>query len=54
MWKGIEQILSPLELRVLRLYLGGWRREEIEERTGISLRSFDNALHRVRAKLRKL
>lgn len=54
MWKGIEQTLSPLELRVLRLYLGGWRREEIEERTGISLRSFDNALHRVRAKLRKL
>lgn len=54
MWKGIEAALSPLELRVLRLYLGGWRREEIEEKAGMPLRTFDNALHRVRTKLRRL
>lgn len=54
MWQGIEEALSPLELRVLRLYLGGWRREEIEKNAGMSLRTFDNALHRVRTKLRRL
>lgn len=53
-WNRIEEALSPLELRVLRLYLGGWRRDEIEARAGMPLKSFDNALHRVRAKLRSL
>ncbi len=54
MWRRAEAALSPLELRVLRMYLSGWRREEVERRAGISLKTFDNALHRVRAKLRKL
>lgn len=46
--------LSPLERRVLALYLSGCRRGEAAEKAGVSLRSYDNALHRVRAKLKQL
>lgn len=54
MWRKAEGVLSPLELRVLRMYLSGWRRDEVERRAGLSLKTFDNALHRVRTKLRRL
>lgn len=53
MWRRAGEVLTPLELRVLRMYLSGWRRDEVERRAGMSLKTFDNALHRVRAKLRK-
>lgn len=52
MWRRAEEVLSPLELRVLGLYLSGLRRDEVERRAGMGLKTFDNALHRVRAKLR--
>ena len=46
--------LSPLERRVLAMYLNGFRRKEAAQLAGMSLRTFDNALHRVRAKLKRL
>ena len=46
--------LSPLERRVLALYLNGYRRSEAANRAGITVRAYDNALHRVRSKLKRL
>lgn len=51
MWERLE--LTPLERRVLDLYLSGCRRSEVEERAGIQLKAFDNALYRIRNKLRR-
>ena len=45
--------LSDFERRALLLYLGGYRRAEIERRLGIPARAFDNAMARVRKKLRQ-
>lgn len=52
MWERLE--LTPLERRVLGLYLGGCRRSEVQERAGIQLKAFDNALYRIRNKLRRV
>ncbi len=52
--RQMEAALSPLEHRVVTLYLGGCRRRELPQRLGISQKACDNALHRVRAKLRGL
>ena len=52
MWRRLDSALSPLERRALALYLAGLRREDVEARAGMRLKVFDNALHRVRAKLR--
>ena len=46
--KKMNVSLSPLERRVLALYLSG-----CSQKVGVPLRSYDNALHRVRAKLKK-
>lgn len=51
MWERLE--LTPLERRVLGLYLSGCRRSEVQERAGIPLKAFDNALYRIRSKLRR-
>lgn len=48
----LEGALSPLERRVLALYLSGCKRQEMPAELGIPQKSCDNALHRVRAKLR--
>lgn len=50
----MNMILSPLERRALSLYLSGCKRAEIPKRTGISLKVFDNAMYRVRSKLKGL
>lgn len=52
--KRMDLSLSPLERKVLALYLGGYERSEISEKAGIPLKVFDNALHRVRSKLKNL
>ena len=52
--KRMELSLSPLERRVLALYLSGYERSEIPEKTGIPLKTFDNALHMVRNKMKNL
>ena len=48
----IASILSPLERKVFTLYLGGYRYEEICEKLLLPRKSIDNALSRVRRKLR--
>ncbi len=52
--KKLQGALSPLEYRVLELYLCGCARREIPKRLGLSQKSCDNALHRVRSKLRAM
>ena len=54
MWRRVDGCLTPLERRVLRLHLAGCKRGEVEDRAGISLKTFDNALHRARLKLKNL
>lgn len=45
--------LAPLERTALGLYLSGCKREDIEKISGMSLKTFDNAIYRVRRKLRQ-
>ncbi len=52
MWDKIRSVLSERELRVLRLYLGGYSYAEIAERLAITPKATDNALQRARMKLR--
>lgn len=51
--KEIAHILSPLENRVLESYLQGDSYVEIGERLGKNYKSIDNALHRIRRKIRE-
>ncbi len=44
--------LSPFEQKVLALYLSGYQRSQIPLRYGISVKAFDNAVQRVRRKLK--
>ncbi len=50
----LEASLSPLERKVLALYLSGCGRRELPARLGLTQKSCDNALHRVRLKLRAM
>ncbi len=45
--------LSDFERNVLSLYLGGYKRSEIKDKLGVSIRAVDNAMVRVRKKLRQ-
>lgn len=49
----VERSLTPLERKALSLYLDGCKRQEIPQRSGMSLRAFDNAMYRVRGKLKQ-
>ena len=51
--KRMDVSLSPLESKVLTLYLNGCGRKEAARRAGMTLRSYDNALHRARSKLKR-
>ena len=44
--------LSDFERKVLALYLSGYKRAEIAQALSISVKAFDNALQRVRRKLK--
>ncbi len=48
----IKSSLSPQEMRVLRLYLQGFSYREISASLGLSQKAIDNALTRIKAKLR--
>lgn len=52
--KMIGSVLSPLEARVFELYLDGRSYREIAEMLGISEKSADNAVFRIRKKLKML
>ena len=47
----IKKSLSPLEIKVLALYLKGFSYNEIAEKGNISKKSIDNALTRIKNKL---
>ena len=53
MLENVHISLSAFERKVLSLYLGGYKRSEIEAKLGIPVRAFDNAMARVRKKLRQ-
>lgn len=46
--------LTPMERKALSLYLSGRKRGEIPKSAGMSLKEFDNAMYRVRSKLKNL
>ncbi len=50
----IRHTLSPLELEIFELNLGGYSYAEIAEKTIKSAKSVDNALRRVKDKLKKV
>jgi RNA polymerase sporulation-specific sigma factor len=52
MCRRIEFLLTPLELRVLRLYLGGGSYGDIAKTLSVTTKAADNALQRVRFKLK--
>ncbi len=54
LWASIERSLSGVELAVLRRYLEGDSYEQAGRELGLSVKSCDNAMQRVRRKLRKL
>ena len=49
--KQIKATLSPMELKVLALYLKGYNYNEISKLGGFSKKSIDNALTRIKNKL---
>ena len=49
----IRAVLSPLELGVWTLYMAGYRSSEIAHQLGKDTHSVENAVYRVRQKLRK-
>lgn len=51
--RAVQNTLTKMEQRVLRLYLSGCSYAEIAQKMGISQKAADNALQRVRQKLRK-
>ena len=51
--RRVRDALSPLENRVLSDYLKGMSNEMIAEDIGRSTKSVENALHRIRVKIRK-
>ncbi len=50
----MKQLLSKLEQQVLTLYLGGCSYHDISVKLGVSSKAVDNALQRVRLKLKQL
>ena len=53
MQKQIERLLSPMEQEILRSYIEGESYTEIAKRMGKKAKSIDNALQRIRRKLKK-
>ena len=51
--KKINELLSPKEMEILSIYLQGKSYQEISDELGISHKSIDNALQRVKRKLDK-
>ncbi|MBQ6892920.1 MAG: sigma-70 family RNA polymerase sigma factor [Clostridia bacterium] len=52
--RKISLALSELELEIFELYLGGYSYAEIAEKIGKTVKSVDNALRRVKDKLKKV
>lgn len=53
LFQKLDEVLTPLEREAVLLQIQGCRREEIPAKTGMTLKAFDNAIYRARAKLKK-
>lgn len=53
LYSRLRERLTPLEYKVLMLYLGAYTYEEIARRLDIRAKAVDNALQRIRRKLTK-
>lgn len=51
-WDGLKERLSSMERAVLDEYLSGFNYQQIAEKMGKSPKAIDNALQRIRAKIR--
>lgn len=51
LWQAIKKALSPLENKILSLYLRGYSYNEIADTLDINKKSVDNALSRIKTKL---
>ncbi|MGN0349027.1 MAG: RNA polymerase sporulation sigma factor SigH [Roseburia sp.] len=51
-WEKLKERLSPMERNVLDEYLAGFPYQQIAEKLGKSPKSIDNALSRIKAKVR--
>ncbi|MGH9190208.1 MAG: RNA polymerase sporulation sigma factor SigH [Acidimicrobiales bacterium] len=51
MQRSLADMLSGLEVDVLRLYVEGWTYQEISEELGRHVKSIDNALQRIKRKV---
>ena len=49
----LSEELSPLELSVIRLFLQDMSYKDISENLGVPVKSVDNAIQRIRGKLRE-
>ena len=49
---NMKDVLSPLEDNILHLYLDGYSYEEIGKKTDKNVKAIDNALQRIRAKIK--
>ena len=50
--RRVTELLTPMEMRALRLYLGGCSYREIAKKMSVTEKAADNALQRARGKLR--
>ena len=50
----VRAVLSDLEYRIFELYLGGYSYAEISKQIGRPEKSVDNALRRVKEKLKRI
>lgn len=51
-WQNVISNLSPMEYQICMMFIGGSEYDDIAKKMGISVKSVDNALQRVRRKLR--
>ena len=54
MQERIKEVLSDFEQKVLSRYLRGWTYEAIAASLGVTEKSVDNAIYRLKAKLKRL
>ena len=54
LWRKITSQLSDFEYQICIMFIGGLSYMEIADKLGVSVKSVNNALQRVRSKMRKI
>lgn len=52
-WEAVAEILNEMQLRILKMYMEGYSYREIAERAKISVKTVDNTMAGVRARIKK-